>query len=353
MSSAESRGVLDLESVFKYPESFSAAQYHPLTTMSMFFPERIQDAPLSPKVALIHWENHVFGSWQSTQAARYPTLHRDLPQAVIGLDEPSEIDAFQLRQLSLMAQPPTGKSDALRYGHTGFDFHPIGHMARVSVELDRLLIGLRGDTARKSTSFEQHVMRHTAALHDIGETEHPALIVHLGAVLGDIGADKGKSDDDRMLERIILKTSLDKVFPQYSPDFREAVEYMASHDIDGQTEEFVACHALLEIAHELNRTETALHLGNMAVKIAQMHPKHAFIMAALAGDSYRRMTKDDKHKKLFSHLGKDIKGQVTTIMSGKLSELRGAARNLNRNDAYITWRKQDAVVACFGPTELR
>jgi len=338
--------VLKSSSRYAYPAEFNIMQYRPLERMSWFFDTKTKNlsvagkpngATIGAREALLKLAASPIGQWQSEQTARYPSYHRDLAAHLTGIEDMSDetsIEAFRLEHLKLMAHDEAKKYSTHRWGSAGVDFHPIGHMANVSVNLDTLLVKTSTEGSTNDLFLAQ-ATRHAAALHDAGESEHPGFQLLHGGVVGDIGADIGKTSDDRKLERSILEDSLEALFEsEYSNELREVITKFATHDTNGESKEFKKYHALLEVNHEINSLHTAQYLGIKAVEIANEHPQHANLMTALSLDSYTRA----KNGKIEEHLVEVDSDVLRSEVTLSLDALYSASHSRDDDLNYTSWR---------------
>ncbi len=356
MSSVE-RSVLFPANEFRYPTDFDVARHRQFERMDEQFFEkgnhRFRDqlgnhgSAISPRQALMRYANSPAGTWHDGQTARYPVLHADLDPNLLDINDLEELSLLKHKILEIIAHPleQPGLHTYHRYGHNGFDFHPIGHMAQVAMKLDRLLMLDDASDSIDPDPFLIQAIRHTAALHDVGETEFPGIKLHHGSAIGDIGADRGKTNEDRQLERAILGHVIQATFHDvYTDEFSEIVIALASHDtqkFDRQTRSY---HAISELNHELNTLSTAQYLGKKGLEIATIHPMPANIMTALASDSILRGIKKRNHLK-----EEGLAPELSLVLTEKLRALFWVTADRDEDISYRNWRSRPGVEEKFGP----
>lgn len=299
--------------------------------------------PLTPAMALIMWADSIPGILQSRQDCRYPTEHRDLPIELTDLEAGDAIglDSFRKKHLKLLVNEyrPHYKSF-----DQGIDFHPIGHMALTSLVLDQLIMfGPYNDQPMI------HLARHSMALHDIGETQHPVHILEGGAI-GDISAVVGKSEADRLREQEIFLDCIEAVFPEtYTVEFLANMQRMVAHNTNGEDDVFKAYHSLIEAAHSINTINTGIYTGIKGLNLRGGGSIHSFLMKALAEDTYMRNFRKslDSIKDAPDEMKVHLKRQIL----GALEYLYDVIRKAEDDDEYMQWRYSDPVVERYGKYE--
>lgn len=338
-------------SAFAYPTEFAIDHYRPLERMTGLFDRphfQVYGSGLPDGVtigarqALLEWSRSDIGRWQARQTARYPSEHINLPARMTDIEDPSNTEAviaFRKRHLALMAHDPKVRYGVHKFGSPAVDLHPVGHMAHASVALDRLLIK-DGESATPKDALLIQAVRHAAALHDIGESEHPGFRLLHGNVIGDIGADVGKTAEDRILERKILEDSLHVLFDgKYSDEFIALVATLASHDMKDQADIVKRYHDLLEVNHDLNSIDTATYMGERAMNLSDTDPAHAHIMNGLALDNYARMNRG----KLAERIDRLDSPLITSYAQISLEGLYQVAHARDGDQRFIAWQERTAA----------
>lgn len=356
MSSVERSALFPIDE-FSYPTEFDLARYRPFERADEWHFERgnhrfsgltgNHGASISPRQALLRYAQSPAGIWHHGQRARYPILHADLDPTFTDIENPADLSVIKHQVLGLIAHPPEepGFFTSHRYGHEGFDFHPIGHMAHVAISLDRLLMLNKASESIDPNPFLIQALRHTAALHDLDEAEFPGIILHHGAVIGDIGADRGKTANDKRLGKAILEHVIKATFHDvYTDEFSDTVIALASHDTQKFNRHMRTYHAISELNHELNTLSTAEYLGVRAVALAGDYPMPSHLMTALASDSIMRGIKKREHLKQ-----EGLSPELTLVLTEKLRQLHYVVADRDGDETYRYWRNRPEVVNQFGP----
>jgi hypothetical protein len=336
-------------SFYKPDSEYAAPMYSPsgdtLLARSGAISKKYYKDEFSPRDALIRWNESSPGGWQRDQAARYPTFHRDLDPDLLPPEYDTEEKATEFRKelLRLFTHEP------IRYDIDSAhqDFHPIGHMSRVLVMLDNLSTDGPLVAQGYDDPFLLSVIRHAAALHDIGETEHPGGVIKHGRVVGDIASDVGKTIDDRTQERAIYESVLGEVFGDvYSPESREAMIKIVSHEIEGESEQFTTYHGILEFAHHLNSAYTGQFVGERAAQLALAGDSHhANFMTVLAEQSGRVLT--NKFEEVFGH-SPHLQRLLGTTAHNALRELDVLAHCRDEDEEWLKWRASQKITDAYG-----
>jgi hypothetical protein len=362
MSSAE-KAVLFSENPYRYPNRVDIAQYRQLEKSENNFQigggpghrftEHRNDvgSKISPRDALVRYSQTHAGRWQADQCARYPGLHANLDPSYVAIDDLEELELFKQQMLHLIAHPshpsdvyPGYISEYHKYGHPGFDFHAVAHMAQVAMSYNNLLLREPAISTIKPDAFGLQTSRHSGALHDAGETEFPGIKLFHGGTIGDIAADVGKTAEDRRLEKAILTHVITHTFDDvYSPEFNEAVIALAAHDKSKFDKTLTDYHNLTELNHELNSIATAKYLGRKGLEIAQTMPMHANMMTFLAVDSLKRLTKKRDHLQ-----DEGLNADLTAVLTRELQSLYYFATNRDDDPAYAAWRQREPLIERLG-----
>lgn len=359
MSSVE-KSALFADDDFKYPSPFDIARYRQLERADRFFTiggghhpfkefRNDKSSTLSVPQALVRYARTATGLWHSEQRARYPSLHANLNPQLTGInpDDSVALDAFRSKMLELIAHDPKETADLQRYGHQSIDLHPIGHMAQVAIRMDNMLLFDEGFSQLPPDAFLIQAMRHSSALHDVGEAEFPGIKLHHGDSVGDIGADVGKSDEKRALEKAILYHIINATFEDhYTDDFRFTVVAMASHDMSGADTTMRTYHAASEVNHEVNSMNTAWYFSELSEEIAGTHPDHANIMTAVAFDSLLRALKKRDHM-----VEDGLSPELAHSITDRARNLFTKATRRDADNSYISWKSLEPVIEHFGSYE--
>lgn len=339
--------------------SFSVEKYRPLEKVDTQFrlanhalSQYLGDVgtQLSPRESLIRYASSPSGAWQALQRARYPILHADLPAEIsdVDADDPESLQEFRHTMLRLISHPERTMSNVIdnthRYGNQAIDFHPIGHMAQAALRQDRWLMLDQAATSVAPDPFYLQVARHTAALHDAGEAEFPGVKLYHGAALGDVGANIGKTQEQRTLEKSILSSVINAHYSDsYTSEFQQALVDMAAHDISPDNKLMKQYHDVLEANHEINTIHTGIYLAEKAELATPKYPAHANIMMALAFDSLLRAIK--KRDKLTDA---GMNSEIAHSITRRARILYEKATARDDDEVYTTWRKRDVIVERFG-----
>ncbi|OGL21933.1 hypothetical protein A2707_01090 [Candidatus Saccharibacteria bacterium RIFCSPHIGHO2_01_FULL_45_15] len=349
-------------------------------------PDEVRERGLyytNPKNLLTAYADSHLGKWHNDQPPRYPNFHRDLPESVTpedSSDSSSKDFDYQmtfgrawLKNLALLGHigainqdnhmtvqdrfPYIDVSDVIG-GHDtqASDLHPVGHMVRTSVMLHETL-----NVGKKSqfqlSPYGNYLTRSAMALHDIGENEHPGVLVETGSIVGDISAAAGKTADDRAQERKILESILSNEFADYFDDeMIEIMSHLIGHRTSQLDPEFVNAHSIQEIAHNLNSLRTGLFAANVAIWCAGTLARH--------GDDHtdgrfiigHSMAMAEQHVKILSKKFNEVQEETPDVyafyaehqIDDAMSELQSKTHELDSNESYTSWRRSDAIVEHYG-----
>ena len=282
---------------YPYPARFSISGYGPAWVNDKAS-EVTTGAKISAATALqIYSEGTDIGQTHGKQTARYPSLHIDLD-----CDDTEDPESFRLANLRLLTPPNI--LTAHEKGHQGLDLHPIGHMAIVSAKMNAWLAKNYENVSGIDCDLVE-ALRHTAALHDVGEAMHPSLEKEYGlTIVGDIGANVGKTPENRIDEGKVTRTVIGIICDTlkeglYTEDLAEMIARLANHEINGEDKDFRRIHAILEGIHELNTLDTAGFMANRArdLVLAPNSEKlevHAKTFLELAKDTLARSAESSK-----------------------------------------------------------
>ena len=333
------------ESEYAYPWPYNASEDETLDRLD--YPEYQFGIPgtlaFSPQMALMKWVISSPGHWQARQAARYPGFHRDLDSTLIPEVAAIKESEFRHDLLEMMTFETARPGDDT----PNRDFHPIGHMARVAYRLQQLLYpALIAPKGAKGDPFMLDVIRHSAALHDTGEAEHPGVVINHGSAVGDISAAVGKTDTNRTQERAILDDVLKDIFSEeYSVEFREAMVKIISHDTYGENKSFVLHHSVIEAAHHLNSADTGTYLGEKAPTVDPAYGNFMTLLAEQHGKVLR-----PKFQEIFDH-SPELKESLGVEVKIALNRLDDAIHCRDENEEWIEWRTSSKIVETFGEYE--
>lgn len=307
---------------FAYPTLVDIAKFAPLHRHDqMPDPTLAHLTALSAGRSLLAYSRSDIGAYHGEQTARYPTLHKDLPEEFAGTDDPEEVHQFRRKNLKLLT--PDNSREAHRTGDQALDLNPLGHQALVAIGVNRLLNGALSEAASTKDPAAIEALRHAAALHDLGESEHPDIAKLCGRVVGDISSAVGKTDDDRAQEGKILRAVLGQTLGDaYDPKFSELIAAMSNHELDGEDADLVWAHAVLEGAHAINTIETGIYFAERARRLAQRDDpakRHAETLIDVANDTYWRSSTDHKLRLVREQCDLD---PVSEKARDKLDELR-------------------------------
>lgn len=371
--------------------------YHPKASLELFLvsdnrfdiPDELRHRDLFTATArdlLTSYADSHLGRWHSGQAPRYPNFHRDLPEyAAPYTDEKRKSYQHTFGRIWLKS--------LVSYGHMGLvpgdnpdtveerfplidvseaidpsdtqatDLHPVGHMARTSVMLHETLQRAEGSRFALNP-FAAYLTRAAMALHDVGENEHPGVIVETGDIVGDISAAEGKTAANRLQERLIFESILREEFSDYFDE--EMIEIMSAlvghrtHDLDPP---FIAAHTVQEIAHNLNSARTGMFAANLGVVCAD-------IMRIRNIDDENRegihivghsMAMAEQHVKVLHRKFTEVADETPdlyrfydeALISDTMQELEMRAHALDENEQFIDWRTSEPIVRRYGDYQPR
>ena len=331
------------DSTFAYPYAYST-EYDPtleqLDNLSYYRSDIPTNLKFSSRDSLIKWSKSAPGLWQAQQTARYSNFHRDLPDALIPPIYEGQEKEFKLTMLRYIADG----SAELSYELARTDFHPLGHMGLVACRLDYVLrrtIPLHQLTTEDTRMID--IGRHTAALHDIGEIEHPGAVINHGKVVGDISSATGKTLEEKQKERAIFADVLTDVFgDDYDSDFIDSMTRLVSHDLEGADKEFIVHHDCLEIAHHLNSANTAVYIGHLACKIPD---EYGNFLSVLAEQGIGILTKKFEE---ISERSPEISTHIQDDIAWYVRQVKNEAHSRDENSSWLKWRLSDRVTEAYG-----
>ena len=374
------------DSKLSYPSHF-----HPKSSLELFLVSKLSSLPdgfrdrdvysATPRLLLVQYADSHLGKWHSEQVPRYPNFHRDLPESVY----PQIPDITQLyrqtfgrawlKNFVILGEltairgdnpdttderfPDFDVSDAIGPEDTqATDLHPIGHMVRTAVMLEETLRISEGSPYQLS-NVAKYLTRSAMALHDIGENEHPGIIIETGEVVGDISAATGKTDANREQERKILESILAEEFSEYfDSDMREILSGLIGHRPHELDSEYINAHAIQEIAHNLNSVRTGMFAAGVGIRHAQTtvnQPTDHDI--SIVGHS---MAMAEQHVKVLIKKFKEIEEDVPELyqyhkkpfIDDAMRGLKQKAHALDENEPFVRWRTSDAITAHYGDYRL-
>ena len=372
------------DSKLTYPYPF-----HPKNSLELFLVSNRTDAPdelyerdlyaTSARDLLSKYTDSHLGKWQSEQAPRYPNFHRDLPEYALPYDNTrtkSYQHTFGRILLKTMAHfghsgivsednhqsvekryPMIDVSDVIEPSDTqASDFHPVGHMVRTSVVLHETL-RLADDSRFELPRFAKYLTRCAMALHDIGENEHPGVLVETGTIVGDISAAEGKTDANRAQERIIFESIMREEFAEYfDSEMIEIMSALVGHRIHELSPDYVAAHSVQEIAHNLNSAKTGIFAANLGMWCAQTLARHNDDNGEGIYIIGHSMAMAEQHvtvlKKKFGQIAEETPELAAfydqATVTDTLQHLHHKAHALDDNPQFIAWRTSEPIVKRYG-----
>jgi hypothetical protein len=367
---------------FAYPQP-----YNPKQSLELYIISELQDAPAeitqrrdlftaSSRTLLTHYSESHLGQWHTEQTPRYPKFHKDMPDSVVPdvfRNQPQKFGREWLKNFVAIGHlngvlednpsttetrfPMFDTSDIHEPSDTqASDLHPIGHMIRTSVMLDETLA--RGEHSPYTLSpYATYLTRSAMALHDIGENEHPGVIVETGETVGDIAATTGKTAADRAQERKILESILAEEFADYfDPEMREIISALVGHRTHGLGSEYTNAHSIQEIAHNLNSARTGIFAANLAVFCANVLARNNDDDDQgiyLIGHS---MAMAEQHVKVLSKKFEEVREETPklydyfndVIIGDAMALLAQKAHALDQHESFVRWRTSEPMVAHYG-----
>ncbi|HMI09487.1 MAG TPA: hypothetical protein VK497_03790 [Candidatus Saccharimonadales bacterium] len=339
-------------SEYAFPGAYDVAKDEAL--FALINQKHFSDIPFvldfSPRDALLKWSESSPGRWQAKQTARYAGFHRDLDTRLIPDEFEGREEEFRHRLLGAMTLENYRNPD-----HARFDFHPLGHQARVACQQEQILYPIVLSGSVRTSPEMLDVMRHAAPIHDIAETEHPGVVIEHGSALGDISPDqeneeskdgrgnRGKTDADRQKEHDILVSLLTDLYHEnYTPEMREMLVKLISHRIDGESPEFVRAHGIVETGHNFNSANTGIYLG---IQASQVNSIYGNLMSALAEQHIRILR--PKIQSAFDH-SPELIAPLKYTADKIIQDLEASAHSRDENDDFIKWRTSDKITEVLG-----
>lgn len=285
---------------------------------------------------LVQWANTEQGAWQAQQTARYPTFHASLPDALAPRDV--EPDAFRQQVLRGIARAGLYLDSRDPWSHQPTDFHPIGHMARVLCTHDDLVFGGAMNQFHRYPRLIP-LARKTAAVHDIGETQHPSIKETFGFDVGDIPADIGKTPLQRQQERAIFSGMLETVYgDKIDDETRAAMTSIMAHDVDDK--ELAEAHAFVEFAHHLNGARNGMVLAEAAAHMAEWNEDDIAIanVLSLSAELIERPMQA-RFESLFEHAPHFRMTPAVFVIESTMAQLRRDIHCRDDDERWLTWRR--------------
>lgn len=142
----------------------------------------------------------------------------------------------------------------------GTDVLPVGHQ-RLTGEYTAWVLQRQYDLTGRFPVDESEIGLVVLGgfLHDSGETKHPEVLAHTGAVCGDIPYGK-KTDGHRAIEVAVRKFVWSRTIPDVDPEVVRRMEAMVAHTENSRA------HDTYETAHSLQTFNTGLLAGRSVLR---------------------------------------------------------------------------------------
>ena len=338
---------LRLDDTFKYPHPYSVATDRALSETEQrarAYAAQNRTKHVDASSLLRRWASTPEGQWQAEQTARYPSFHASLLESLV--PEDTDPVVFRLRVLRGIARAGLYLDRKDPWVNQPTDFHPLGHMARVLTTHDDLVFG------GEMSGYHRYphlipLARRAAAVHDIGETQHPSIMEKFGFDVGDIPADVGKTPLERQQEREIFTAMLDAVYgDEIDEDTREAMTRIVAHDIDD--EETGEAHAFVEFAHHLNGARNGMVLAEAGAHMAEWSEGDVAIanILSLAAEQMEQPL-HIKFESLLNHCPRLRMTPAVFVIESALAQLRRDIHCRDDDEKWTSWR--NTISDQFGP----
>ena len=292
---------------------------------------------------LLRWARSARGAWQAEQTARYPSFHLTLPDMLV--PRHMEANVFRRQVLRGIARAGLYLDSRDPWQQQPTDLHPIGHMARVLSVHDDLVFG------GEMQGFQKHphlipVTRMVAAVHDIGETQHPTIVEEFGFDVGDIAADIGKTTAQRQQERQIFTGMLHDTYDDtLDSDTQEAMVRIVAHDVVDK--ELGEAHAFVELAHHVNAARNGMVIAESAVHMTEWHPDDtsvANVMSLMAEQIAHPL--QIKFESIYEHAPHLRISPAAFIIETTMAQLWRDVHCRDDDEEWLSWR--DDVSDIYG-----